>query len=257
MISLHNGSSWTRGRFFALAGVLFALQAGLILLFGDHSRPTPPAFARTTRFHALGASVGEQQLLQLFFVGDPAVFPLPNPHGFSGRAWLDQRPPAYQSEIQLEAPSWLPLDTARLGTNFLAPQPGSATIPSDLAEQQTLHVEPLPDFLGPEIVLTQSVFRLEGELEGSLSGGPPQLRVWTNLLSNSVVQIAVDQSGSVLAARLAARCGWAEADADAVAKARALRFAPSPTARTRWGRAVFQWRTAEPDAAAAAPNKAP
>jgi len=254
MTSLHPGSSWTRERFIALAGVLFALQAGLLLLFGDHSRPTPPAPAPSSRFHALGASVDEQQLLQLFFVGDPAVFPLPNPHGFSGRAWLEQGPPAYQSEIQLEPPVWRNLDTARLGTNFPAPLPGLAALPSDLAEQQTLHVEALPEFLAPEIIPAQSVFRLEGELERSLLEGPPPLRVWTNLLSNSVVEIAVDPSGGVLAARLAARCGWAEADADAVAKARALRFAPSPAARTRWGRAIFQWRTAEPATASPQTN---
>jgi hypothetical protein len=250
--------SWTSGAFLAVAGVLFALQAGLILLFGERSRPLPPPPAPSTRFGALGAPVDGPELLRLFFVSDPAVFPLPNPQGFSGRAWLNQRPPAYQSEGQLEPPCWLSLDTTGLGTNFPAPPMGDAAIPPELAQQQILRTEPLPVFLAPEIVSTQSVFRLEGELEGSLLGLPLQLRAWPSpqLLSNSVVQIAVDPEGAVLAARLECRSGSADADAEAVALARALRFTPWPAARTRWGQAVFQWQTTEP-AAASQPGKAP
>jgi TonB family protein len=256
--SLQDGLCWTRGRFLAVAGVLFALQAGLILLFGDRSLPSSPPPAPSTRFHALGRSVGEQDLLRLFFVSDPAAFPLPNAQGFSGRAWLNQLPPAYQSEVQLEPPSWLSLDTARLGTNFPAPPLHLAALSPDLARQQTFRLEPLPVFLAPEIVPTQSLFRLEGELEGCLRGRPLQLRSWSSsqLLSNSVVQIAVDPAGAVLAARLDTRSGSAEADAEAVALARALRFTPGLAGRTRWGRAVFQWQTTEP-AAAGQPEKAP
>src|SRR5208282_3946113 len=176
----------------------------------------------------------------------------------SGRAWLDQRPPAFQSQVQLEPPSWLGLDTAPLGTNFPAPSLGFPAISPDLAEPQILRVEPPPVFLPPVIVPTQSVFRLEGELAGSLLGLPPQLGARANLLllSNSVVQIAADPAGAILAARLDGRCGSADADADAVAAARQLRFAPSSAGRTRWGRAVFQWQTTEPPADATQ-SKAP
>jgi hypothetical protein len=255
---LQDGSSWTRGRFLAVAGVLFALQAGLILLFGDRSRPAALAHAPLPGFRALGGPVGERELLRLFFVSDPAVFPLPNAHGFSGRAWLNQRPPTYQSEVQLEPPFWLSLQTAGLGTNFPAPPIQFATMAPDLAQQQAPRLEPLPVFLAPEIVPTQSLFRLEGELEGSLLGRPLQLCPWSGLqlLSNSVVQIAVDPSGAVLAARLEARSGSAQADAEAVALARALRFTAGSAARTRWGRAVFQWQTTEP-AGAGQQSKAP
>jgi hypothetical protein len=236
----------------AVAGVFFALQAGLIFLFGDRSPPLPPPPALSTRVRWLGASGSELRLLQWLFVGDPAVFPLPGPHGFSGRAWLTQRPPSYHSQVQLEPPSWLNLDPARLGTSFPAPPLGFPAISSDLAEQQSLRVEPPPAFLPPEIVPTQSVFRLQGELAGSLLGLPPQLCARTNLLllRNSVVQIAVDPAGAVLAAHLDTRCGSADADADAVAIARQLRFAPSSAGRTRWGQAVFQWQTTEPPPAA-------
>jgi hypothetical protein len=248
-------SSWTRGRFLGMVGVLVVLQAGLIFLFGDHSGPQPRLSKRSVRFRALSASVSEDQLMRQSFVGDPAVFPLPNLHGFSGRGWMDQQPPEYQSENHLEPPIWLTNDTARLGTNFPLLPSGSEPTLAGLAEQQTRHEEPLPDFLAPEIVWTQSVFRLEGGLSNRLLGAAPALSNWPSpqLLTNSAVQIAVDPAGEVVATRLEARCGLAEADNDAVAKARALRFRPSPSAGTRWGEAVFQWRTIEP--AGAGPPK--
>jgi hypothetical protein len=241
-------SSWTRGRFLGVVGVLFVLQAGLIFLFGDHSQSQPWLSPRSVRFRALGASVSEDQLMRQFFVGDPAVFPLPNPHGFSGRDWLDQQPPEYQSENQIEPPIWLNLDTTRLGTNFPILPSGAEPILSGLTDQQARHDEPLPDFLAPEMIPTQSVFRLDGGLSERLLGAAPALRNWPSpqLLTNSAVQIAVDPAGEVVATRLDARCGWAEADAEALAKARALRFRPSPSAGTRWGEAVFQWQTTAP-----------
>jgi hypothetical protein len=241
-------SSWTRGRFLGVVGVLFVLQAGLIFLFGDHSRPLPRLSPRSVRFRALGASVSEDQLMRQFFVGDPAVFPLPNPHGFSGRGWMDQQPLAYQSENQLEPPDWLPLDAARLGTNFPLLPPGSEPIRWDLAQQQARLNEPLPLFLAPEMIATQSIFRLEGGLSHRLLGAAPVLRNWPSpqLLTNSAVQIAVNPAGEVVVSRLNARSGSDQADADALAKARALRFRPSPSAGTRWGEAVFQWQTIEP-----------
>jgi TonB family protein len=242
-------SAWTRRRFLSFAGALFVLQAGLLFLFGDRSQPQPPKPGRlAARFSALGAAVDEEQLLRQFFTGDPAVFLVPNPHGFSGPGWLNQRPLRYQAEYQLEAPAWLNLDTAGLGTHFSVFPSGSEPPPLDLAGQPARREEPPPAFLPPEVVPAQSVFRLEGGLGGRLLGAAPPLDAWASakLLANSVVQIAVDPAGEVVAARLEARCGSAEADAAAVAAARALRFRPSRPAGTRWGEAVFQWQTIEP-----------
>jgi hypothetical protein len=195
----------------------------------------------------LGASVTEDQLMRQYFVGDPAVFPLPNPHGFSGRGWMDQQPLAYQPESQLEPPGWLLLNTARLGTNFPILPQSSEPILLDLAQQRARREEPLPLFLAPEMIATQSVFRLEGGLSDRLLGAAPVLISWPSaqLLTNSTVQIAVNPSGDVVAARLNARSGWEAADADALAKARALRFRPSSSAVLQWGEAVFQWQTIE------------
>jgi len=47
---------WTRGRFLWMAGALFILQAGLIFLFGDRSRPQSALGAPSVCFRDLGAS---------------------------------------------------------------------------------------------------------------------------------------------------------------------------------------------------------
>lgn len=89
------------------------------------------------------------------------------------------------------------------------------------------------------------MFQLEGALAGRLLVAPT-LRVWTNAqpLTRSVVEIAVNPAGEVVAARLDGRSGLGEADADALGKARGLRFTPRSWAGTQWGEAVFEWLTA-------------
>jgi hypothetical protein len=117
-----------------------------------------------------------------------------------------------------------------------------------LVEPQFRRHEPWPVFLPPEIIPTQSVFQLESGLADRLLGAAPALRVWTNAqpLRKTVVQIAVNPAGEVVAARLEERCDLEEADADALAKARHLRFSARAAQGTQWGAAVFQWQTAAP-----------
>jgi TonB family protein len=64
-----------------------------------------------------------------------------------------------------------------------------------------------------------------------------------------VVEIAVDATGQVIATKLDASSGLAEADAQAVTQARTLRFLASSSPQTTWGNAIFQWQTLEPPAA--------
>jgi len=252
---IHDPCAWTRKRFLGVVSVLFVLQIGLLFLFGSRSALQQQVSSPSIRFRSLGASVSEDELMRQSFVGDPAVFPLPNYHGFSGRGWLNQQALKYRSEIQLEPPNWLGLDTSRLGTNFQFLPSGSEAILPGPVERLAHSEEPRPAFLAPESIATQSVFRLNGDLGERLLGAVPTLSSWPSpqLLTNSTVQIAVDPAGEVVAARLETRCGLPEADADALAKARNLRFRPSPTAGAIWGEAIFQWQTTEP--AGAGPPK--
>ena len=250
-------SVWTRGRLFGVAGSLFVLQVGLIALFGARSAKPMAATPSATQFRAVGALMSEGQLRRMFFASDPAVFPLPSRHGFSGRAWMNQPPAQYQSTNQLEAPHWLPLDAARLGTASAILNDAEETAPLTLAQVEIRQLEPLPVFLSPQIIPTQSAFRVEGELAQRLLAPAPELHAWpsanTKLLADTVVQIAVNPAGDVVAARLLTRCGSVDADGDAVAKARALRFRASPGAPVRWSQAVFRWQTTFPAAAGTQP----
>lgn len=255
--TVENVSVWTGGRFIMIVAALFVLQIGLIALFGARTIAPEAAPVRLTRFRATRAELSQEQLMYMFFVSDPAAFPLPGKHGFSGRAWLNQPPAQYQSSNQLEAPLLLSLNTSRLGagSNFLSDT--ETTAPLEIARTELPQVEPLPVFLSPQIVPTQSVFRIEGELKNRLVGPPPALPAWpsasTKLLTDTTVQIAVNRTGDILTARLQRRCGSAEADADALAKTWSLRFRPSTDEAVQWSQAVFQWQTTFPSAAGAQP----
>jgi TonB family protein len=245
---LMESSGWTRGRFWRVVGVLCIVQAGLILLLaGREHRPFRMAPA-PGHFRLLGRPLTADQLSKTFFAIDPTVFPLPSLHGFSERAWL--RLPARQFEApgETEAPAWLTLDPARLGTDFPPLNRAKSALPFGLTDQRGPELEPWPVFLTPEPVRTQSLFELQGELAGRQLNAPAGMRAWPSaqLLAKSVVQIAVDSAGQVIAARLLARSGSAEADSNALDLARRLRFRPVPSPTPVWGKAVFEWQTVEP-----------
>jgi hypothetical protein len=248
---------WTRGRFLAIVGCLFALQIGLIALFGARAARTIPTLSPSARFQAINVTLSQEQIMSLFFASDPAVFPLPSRHGFSGRAWMNQPPAEFHPTNALKAPLWLALDASRLGTAASVMGDADESMPLKLAPAQVRQLEPLPVFLTPPIIPTQSVFRIDGELAQRLASPAPTLQAWPSasrkLLTNTVVQIAVSGAGDVLVARLLTRCGSVEADGDAVAKAQALRFRPSPGAATDWAQAVFHWQTTFPAVAGGQP----
>jgi TonB family protein len=237
---------WTRRRFWGVVGLLFVAQASLILLFGGGGLRGPGAVPAPAHFLVLGAKMTADQLSRVFFAADPAASVMPNPHGFSGRAWLDQPPPAFAMPEDKEPPAWLPIDTSRLGTNF--PALSHVKAPAPLPQQHGGELEPWPIFLTPELFRTQSLFRLQGAAAGRLLNPPAQLRAWpgAQLLSNTVVQIAVDSAGQVVATRLLERSTSADADQNALGQARNLRFRPAPVESPVWGEAIFEWQTIEP-----------
>jgi TonB family protein len=196
-------------------------------------------------------------MTRTFFAIDPTVFPLPSWHGFSGRAWLRLPAREFEAPGEPETPAWLALDTARLGSDFPQLNRAKSALAFGLADEGGPELEPWPASLTPEPVRTGSLFVIQGELAGRQFNAPAELPAETNaqLLAKSVVQIAVDSAGQVIAARLLARSGLAEADSNALDKARRLRFRPVPSPTPVWGRAVFEWQTVEP--ANAGPAGAP
>jgi hypothetical protein len=108
-------------------------------------------------------------------------------------------------------------------------------------------MDPWPAFLPMEIIRTDSVCEIQGAIAGRQLQMPNGLPAWPSdqLLSNSVVQIAVNSAGQVVSARLLGRSGLPGADNMALDKSRNLRFKPVPASPPVWGRAVFAWETAE------------
>ena len=240
---------WTRRRFWSVTCILFAAQAGLIMLFGGGGRLGAGASLTPSHIHLLEEPVTADQLSKIFFASDPAVFPELSAHGFSGTAWLNA--PEQQAEVsgRTEDPAWLALKPAQLGTNFPSlNRVKSPAASDDLADKQGAAPEPWPVFLTPETFRTNSAFELRGQLAARQLNAPGELRSWPSaqVLSNTIVQIAVNSAGQVVSARLRERSGLADADTNALAEARQLRFRPSPSPAPVWGEAVFEWQTAEP-----------
>jgi len=241
---MNESSGWTRRRFWVTAGVLFLAQGVLILVFGARGVKPAMASAPPHNFRVLGTPLSAGQLSRLFLAADPTVFPLPSHHGFSGRAWL-RSSGREEMPDDVEKPAWLEIDTNRLGANFPGLDDTSAAILFGLADQRGPQLEPWPVFLAPELVRTQSFFTLHGPRP---LNPPTFLPSWPSpqLLTNSVVQIAVDAAGQVIVSRLLARSGSEAADSAALREARRLRFHPAPTLEPVWAKAVFAWQTATP-----------
>jgi TonB family protein len=224
------------------------VQAGLILLFAGRAQ-RPSRMARAPgHFRLLGEPMTADQLSKTFFAIDPTVFPLPSLHGFSERAWMSLSARPFDAPGEMEAPAWLTLDSARLGTDLPALNQAKSALPFGSTDPSGPELEPWPVFLAPEPVRTQSRFEIQGELAGRQLNAPAELPAETNaqLLAKSVVQIAVDSAGQVIAARLLARSGSAEADSKALDQSRRLRFRPVSSPTLVWGKAVVEWQTVEP-----------
>jgi len=99
----------------------------------------------------------------------------------------------------------------------------------------------------------QSRVRLEGELVSRPLVTPLVLRSWPHpdILSNTVVQTAIDAEGRALFPALMSESGYPAADVLALKLANAARFRPLPhaardhtgTGPLAWGKMIFEWHT--------------
>jgi TonB family protein len=113
----------------------------------------------------------------------------------------------------------------------------------------------LPDLPPLAVSAEQSTLLLEGELAQRWLIAPPPLRSCTNLdiLTKSIVRIAVDAEGRPVSPTLLSGSGSRKADQYALEVARAARFEPlgrnpadtalNPAADLSWGRMIFRWHT--------------
>ena len=236
--------SWSRRRWRLSIALVMLLQAGLIYLLEKAPTAGPRPTMVVPRIH-----LREQVPLEPLAIGDPTLFVLPHPRGFSGEAWLNRAPGlAFQPADWTEPPRVLALAAARLGTQFEEfVKANTAPHLDTLATLEPLRLTP-SSFPVATPPAPQSALRLGGGLAGRRLLATPELqaRESTEILSNSVVQVLVDAAGRVISVVLLAPGSGPEqklADARALDLARASRFEPASNAPLTVGTLTFEWQT--------------
>jgi hypothetical protein len=245
-----NGT-WSRGRLLTVIALIFGAHVGLIFAFGERKpiTPRPPAFTPELRLTA-----ADDELLAL---NDPTLFALPHSSGFSGSAWMHAHRVQPESYHWSEPYEWQPLPVEQLGAVF------SRFMQTNQFARFSPELKPAPQpFLSDTTPSAsafgaESVLQIEGDLHSRAMVKSPPLASFpgTDLLTNSVIQVLVDDAGNVVSTMLLPPgSGSKEADRSALGFARSSRFAPTqggarngrPLQRWTVGRMVFQWRTVPP-----------
>jgi hypothetical protein len=114
---------------------------------------------------------------ELLALGDPTLFALPHPQGFSGKAWLhgfSQKLPSFDWS---EEPRWLPLPASRLGQTFkqfMETNEAGSDRALSVAESELM----VPDISSESVLREESTLRLGGALAQRQPISPPQLKAW-------------------------------------------------------------------------------
>jgi TonB family protein len=228
-----------------ILALVFVSQLLLIYLLSGRERPSVrPAPARMS-IQLFTGQLTESEFSKIFLASDPTLFARASPHGFSGAAWLSVPERNYDLSQRTESPFWLALNSENLGdvvTRFVRT---NVIAPLSLAEISApkILISPILDL--PSGVKSNSQFRVEGDLRLRELIEVPKLQSWaTNgILSNTVVQIAVDGRGAVVSPRLLSRSGSADADRSALDTARNVQFVPNGKNETTWGKLIFDWHS--------------
>jgi TonB family protein len=243
---------WSQRRWFCGIALVFLAQVLFIFLAAEHRPPAPGVRSFTTTIALAVDPKSEQKLSELPALGDPTLFALPNPQGFSGAAWLTFAPLEHEFANWAPPEQWLEMDTSSLGRGFLEFVNTNAPSPLLVADL------PLPSLARANRRATDAPLAPASEitLEGDLARRtllrpiiPPR---WphSDILSNTVVQLLVDADGDSVSQTLLASCGSSEADRAALKLAGSARFQPlgksgdfqgAPT--ITWGKMIFHWNT--------------
>jgi len=250
---------WPRRRWIGVVTTVFVAQLTFVfLLSAKPERKADHLTGRRAGICLLTAIDKADPHAELLVMRDPANNALVNSNGFSGRLWFGLPEVGRDRPDITEPHRWL--------------QPEQINIPikdnhrqsqADSTPLQTPPVRPVPPGIGAlqtRPLLTNSIIRLEGNLQRRQLLNPPALPTWefTDVLLPTSVQVLLDEYGHVLNAILLSRSGLAAADECALEFARGLTFAQSNDTSAdglQWGIVTFVWVTREPaPVSAAAPS---
>jgi TonB family protein len=231
-----SGEGWTSGRWIAVIALIFATHAALIFLFGEKK---PPVTRPVKTVPTLALADDSNDLLAL---NDPTLFALPNQRDFASVVWLKIPVVKQPSFRWTEAPQPLPLSTAGLGTalgrfmqtNFMASHP----LDFRPARELSTPARPIES-----VTAQNSTMQIEGELAQRQLPSDIRLTNWpyADVLAPSEVQVLVDAAGKLVSAVLLKSSDYKDADEQALALARNLRFMPSSS--LTFGKIIFNWHT--------------
>ena len=233
---------WWGPKFLALVVLCFGVQFGLIVWLGQ--KQLPPSRSPDPAPHLLVAGPSSAEFLKLT---DPTLFALPHKEGFSGAAWLSITSEVVQPFTWSEPPRYLdfsqqpPFKLAELSLRPVDLWPGQVEFVPDQ------YTAVLPE---TRYFVDASRLQLTGPLTKRRLLAVPVLPSWpfTDLLSNTVVQVLVTPEGRTFSWTLLERSGLKAADDHALELAREAAFEPlqdqpGSTGKWTWGELVFEWHT--------------
>lgn len=250
-------SSWNRGRLGLAVAAVFIIQAGLLWVVGARSSSPIAVTAPGFIWRLAPSELSQQALPNWLWAGEPTLFALAGPNSFSGGAWMNHPTRDYELPGFDEPPRWLAIDPDRLGATLqrFAPQDVLAARTPD---ERGGRVEATEIRLPPVLISARSVLHADDNLRSRLVDSLPDLPSWptNDVIQSSVVQIAVDGTGSVMSAALlrvnesigsvtTTRSRAVEADRLALKIANNLRFRPVNSGPDAvgwiWGKLTFDW----------------
>jgi TonB family protein len=228
---------WSRQRWVLMTCLIFAAQVGAI--FGLHTRE--PLRVRLPEIEPLrpGGFTTNSLPTDADEVNDPLIFAGAHPQGFSGAAWLMAPKSEVSFSNSVAAPAFLEFQASR---SEIAVSNRPAAISSAL---------PFVQLSPPKEATRQSLLLVEGGLAARKLRNAPvvPLQYGAEVLSPTVVQVAVEGDGFPQSARVISGSGSRGADATALQIVNGLRFeraAPNePANKLQWGNLIFQWATTE------------
>lgn len=244
---------WSRRHWlYAVAGVTIA-QAALIYFLAKPAQRPPERPIFRTSIQLTSDEDSLRRIASLPGLSDPTLLAMPSVEGFSGSAWLKFPTLDYKPAEWTEPAYWLALETQALTASFTEYVGTNVITPLLIADKPLPPLQRYEPNFPPDPVPTQSLVRIEGELAGRKPMSNVALKSWVSseILSNTVVQAAVDAAGFTFSATLLASSGSTNADQQALKEVANARFRPAPNGTSdagparplTWGRWIFQWHT--------------
>jgi TonB family protein len=229
---------------------LFLAHALALLRFGEREAPIVTWEQPRPFFYYSLDKESDRQIAEHTLGRDPTLFALPNPHGFSGGAWLSFQPEAPKLTNGSAPPEWLALSMEQLGQSLddyvATNSPSEKQLLASVRAARNIEIR-TPD----QPFLTRTLVKIEGPLASRKLVRVPALpsAMHSDVLPRTVITVSVRGDGVVEAASVSGESGLKAADEQAVEAARDFEFEPMPirdalaraVAAPTIGRLVFTW----------------